>query len=79
MEQAFRQLQNVLCSSPLLRTPDYNRPFIVQCHVSNRGLGVILCQEDDCGEEHPVLYASRKLNTPEEAFSASEKECACLI
>lgn len=79
MERAFRGLQAALCSAPVLRTPDYNRPFIVQCDASNRGLGVILCQEDDRGEEHPVLYASRKLSTREEAYSASEKECACLI
>lgn len=78
-EQAFQGLKNSLCSSPILRAPDYSRSFIVQCDASNRGLGVILCQEDDEGEEHPVLYASRKLSSREEAYSASEKECAGLI
>ncbi|KAM7312087.1 uncharacterized protein ISCGN_008992 [Ixodes scapularis] len=78
-EQAFQGLKNSLCCSPILRAPDYSRSFIVQCDASNRGLGVILCQEDDAGEEHPVLYASRKLSGREEAYSASEKECAGLI
>lgn len=81
MERAFRRLQQALCSSPVLRmrTPDYNRQFIVHCDVSNCGLGVILCQEDDEGEEHTVLYASSKLSQREEAFSTSEKESACVI
>lgn len=33
----------------------------------------------ETGDEHPVLYASRKLTVREEAYSASEKECACLV
>ncbi|KAM7313255.1 uncharacterized protein ISCGN_003132 [Ixodes scapularis] len=49
-----------------------------KCDASDRGLGVVLCQKIK-DEEHPILYASRKLTTREEAYSASEKECACLV
>lgn len=78
-EGAFRTLQKALMSRPVLRAPDYERTFIIQCDASNRGLGVVLCQRDDSGQEHPILYVSRKLTTREEAYSASEKECACLV
>ncbi|XP_075732859.1 uncharacterized protein LOC142775380 [Rhipicephalus microplus] len=79
MEGAFQGLKAALVSSPVLHAPNYDRRFIVQCDASNRGLGVILCQEDENGNEHPVLYASRKLSVREEAYSASEKECACIV
>lgn len=77
-EQAFRSLKNALTQRPVLRAPDYAQPFFVQCDASDRGLGVVLCQKLK-DEEHPILYASRKLTTREEAYSASEKECACLV
>lgn len=78
-EQAFADLKNALTSHPVLNSPDYTKPFVVQCDASDRGMGVVLCQKADDNEEHPVLYASRKLTIREEAYSASEKECACLV
>lgn len=79
MENAFCSLKRALSEPPVLRAPNYGQPFIVQCDASNRGMGVVLCQEDENKQEHPVLYASRKLSLREEAYSASEKECACLV
>lgn len=78
-ERAFSDLKKALSEPPVLRAPDYSKPFIVQCDASNRGMGVILCQEDENEQEQPILYASRKLSVREEAYSASEKECACLV
>lgn len=78
-EKAFRRLKAALTNPPVLRAPDFRKPFLVQCDASNRGMGVILCQEDGDKHEHPILYASRKLSIREEAYSASEKECACLV
>ncbi|XP_077559082.1 uncharacterized protein LOC144174320 [Haemaphysalis longicornis] len=78
-ENAFKSLKAVLMCRPLLRTPDYSKEFIVQCDASDRGMGVVLSQVGDDREEHPILYVSRKLTCREETYSASEKECACLV
>ncbi|XP_040360535.1 uncharacterized protein LOC121048362 [Ixodes scapularis] len=78
-ESAFQSLKGALISGPVLRAPDYDKEFIVQCDASDRGLGVVLSQLGDDQEEHPILYASRKLTVREEAYCASEKECACLV
>lgn len=56
-------------SCPFLEAPDYDRPFIVQWDASDNGMGVVLYQQDEEGNEHPIVYMSRKL-------SASEKGCA---
>lgn len=78
-ERAFSMLKKALTSQPVLSAPDYSRPFFLQCDASDRGIGVVLCQKTDDESEHPVLYASRKLSVREQAYSASEKECACVI
>ncbi len=54
-------MKNLLCSSSVLRSPDFVRPFILQTDASDRGVGAVLSQIDGEGEEHPVGYFSRKL------------------
>ncbi|KAK8767074.1 hypothetical protein V5799_006147 [Amblyomma americanum] len=78
-ERAFSALKSALTSQPVLRSPDYTKGFVVQCDASERGMGVVLCQRENGEVEHPVLYASRKLTCREQAYSATEKECACLV
>ena len=75
---AFRKLQELLCSSPVLRSPDFTRSFILQTDASDRGIGAVLSQEDSEGEEHPVAYFSRKLLPREERYSTVEKECLAI-
>ena len=50
------------------------KKFILQVDASNRGLGAILSQEDQEGEEHPIAYASRKLQPREQKLFTTEKE-----
>ena len=75
--QAFEDLKNLLCSSPVLQSPDFEKPFILQTDASDRGLGALPSQRDDSGSDHPVAYYSRKLLPREERYSttAIEKEC----
>ncbi|KAI2643107.1 Retrovirus-related Pol polyprotein from transposon 17.6 [Labeo rohita] len=72
-EEAFQRVKKALTSEPVLRAPDFNRPFLVQTDASDTGLGAVLSQVTD-GEEHPVIYISRKLTKPERNYAAVEKE-----
>jgi hypothetical protein len=76
--KAFKELQHALCSSPLLRSPDFSRPFILQTDASERGVGAVLSQRSDQGEEHPIAYFSKKLQPREEKYSTIEKECLAI-
>lgn len=78
-EIAFQQLKAELMGGRILKSPDYNQEFILQTDCSKRGMGVTLSQREPNGEEHPVLYLSKKLTEREQAYSASELECAALV
>ena len=60
-EKAFVALKEVLCAQPILRSPDFDREFVLQTDASDRGVGAVLSQYNDYGDEHPIAYFSRKL------------------
>ncbi len=76
-QQVFTQVKAALCGGPLLHSPDFSLPFLLQTDASDRGLGAVLTQEIG-GEEHPVLYISRKLSKRETMYSTIEKECLAI-
>ena len=74
-EQAFLDLKEAIQKPLVLRPPHWDEEFILQVDASNRGLGAILCQKGNEGEEHPVAYASRRLQPREQKLSTTKKEC----
>ena len=72
-EIAFQTLKDCLCSSPVLKSPDFSRRFLVQVDASAVGLGAVLAQ-GDLQDEQPVLFLSRKLLPRETRYSTVEKE-----
>ncbi|GBO42814.1 Retrovirus-related Pol polyprotein from transposon 297 [Araneus ventricosus] len=77
--RAFTELKNRLTEIPVLHAPDYNREFIVQTDASDLGIGVVLSQRNDKGEEHPVLFLSKKFTDAQRKYGTTEKECAAII
>ena len=77
-DRAFRQLKEKLCASPVLRSPDFEKEFVLQTDASDRGIGAVLSQLDEDGHDHPVVFFSRKLLPREERYSTVEKECLAI-
>ena len=75
---AFTALKQCLCSSPILCSPDFSRPFLLQTDASDCGIGAVLSQLDYEGTEHPVAYYSRRLLPCEEKYATVEKECLAI-
>eukprot|EP00731_Ephydatia_muelleri_P029100 Em0020g744a len=76
--EAFEALKRHLCTSPVLKCPDFERPFVLQTDASNWGVGAVLSQVDDADNEHPVAYFSKKLLPRERRYSTIEKECLAI-
>ena len=71
-------LKQALCSSPVLRSPNYSRPYILQIEASDRKVGAVLSQIRVEGEKHPIAYFSQKLLPQEEQYSNVEKDCLAI-
>ncbi|GFV68183.1 retrovirus-related Pol polyprotein from transposon 297 [Trichonephila clavipes] len=78
-ENAFRELKGKLIDKPVLYAPNFEREFIVQTDASNAGMGAVLTQLTEQGEEHPILYLSKKFSEVEKRFCTTEKECASIV
>ena len=74
-ESAFQALKPHLCTSPVLQSPNFTMPFILQTDASDRGVGAVLSQSSTDNDLHPVAYFSKKLLPREERYSTIEKEC----
>jgi len=78
-EDAFEELKKRLTEGPVLYSPDYTVPFIIQCDASNFGIGVVMSQINQDNEEHPIMYLSRKFSPAEQRYSTTERECAAIV
>ncbi|KAL0152849.1 hypothetical protein M9458_051843 [Cirrhinus mrigala] len=76
-ERAFQIIKWALTTEPVLRAPDFTCPFLLQTDASDTGLGAMLSQVQN-GEEHPVVYISRKLSQAERNYAAVEKEALAI-
>nr|XP_025044422.1 uncharacterized protein LOC112547106 [Pelodiscus sinensis] len=75
--RAFEALRQCLVSGPVLRSPDFEKPFLLQTDASEVGLGAVLAQEEE-GAEYPVAYLSRKLFPRERNYAVIEKEALAI-
>ena len=75
---AFEQLKVALTTAPVLGSPRSEGTFFMDTDASERGLEVVLSQEQD-GNERVLAYASRTLSAAERNYSITYKELFAVI
>ncbi|GFY34151.1 retrovirus-related Pol polyprotein from transposon 297 [Trichonephila clavipes] len=76
--KAFEELKAKLVSQPILFAPDFATDFILQTDASEVGAGVVLSQRIE-GEEHPIVFLSKKFSKAERNYSTVERELTAII
>lgn len=76
---AFCNLKKALCSAPVLKHPDFRRMFYIQCDASKDGVGSVLFQRSETGEDNPIAFFSQKLNSAQRNYSITELECLAAV
>lgn len=76
--ESFRKLKELLVTSPILSTPDFNRTIVLQTDASSYGIGAVLTQFFDDGE-CVICFLSRSLSRQERNYSTTERECLAVI
>lgn len=77
-QEAFEHLKTLLCEQPILQYPDFSKPFILTTDASNTAIGGVLSQ-GTIGQDLPIAYVSRVLNSAETNYSTIEKELLAII
>lgn len=72
--RCFEKLKEIMSNALVLTTPDFSKPFIIECDSSRFDIGVVLMQQ-----EHPIAFESRKLNRREHLKSSYNKEMLAIM
>ena len=73
-DKCFEDLKGITSSTSVLATPDFSKPFVIECDALGYGLGAVLMQD-----EHPIAFESRKLNKREQLKSTYDKEMLAIM
>ena len=72
-QTCFVTLCSALCETPVLKLPDFSKPFIMEPDASDLAVGAVLLQEYDDGL-HPIAYFSKKYLPAERNYAPHDKE-----
>ena len=78
-QQSFEQVKHLITSGTALKLFDPNKRTVVSTDASDYGLGAVLTQVNNAGEEETVAFASRSLSDAERKYSIVEKEALACV
>ncbi|GFS99945.1 retrovirus-related Pol polyprotein from transposon 297 [Trichonephila clavipes] len=68
-QKAFDAVKSAITEAPVLKLPDFKKPFDLFTYTSSMGIGTVLNQE-----QRPVVYASRMLSSADRNYTVTERE-----
>lgn len=71
---SFAALKAAMCSAPVLRLPDFAKPFVLETDALDLGIGAVLLQDN-----HPIAYFSKKLGPRRRLASTYHKELYAIV
>ena len=77
--KCFEDIKEKMTHSPVLRTPDWSRPMIIQADASDMGIGAVLAQKDIDNKEYVIEYYSYKFSDREKKYAPTEKEMLAVL
>ena len=73
-DRALGEIKQLVTKSPVLKYHEPEKPLVLQCDASEKGLGASLLQEG-----RPIAYASRALTPAECNYAQIEKELLAIV
>src|SRR6266850_3157667 len=89
-QKAFETLHDAMCNKPVLRQPDFTKPFYILTDASAYDMGAILLQEGESAvlqietphkkpKLHPVAYYSATFTETERNYDIYDRELLAII
>ena len=83
--KAFETLKSLMCCRPILRQPNYKKPFFLATDASAYGVGAVLSQEGGLHPrtkksiQHPIAYYSATFTPTERNYDIYERELLAIL
>ena len=83
--KAFETLKTLMCRRPILRQPEYKKPFFLATDASAYGVGAVLSQEGESHPrtkkptQHPIAYYSATFTPTERNYDIYERELLAIL
>jgi hypothetical protein len=83
--KAFKTLKTLMCARPILRQPDYTKPFFLATDTSAYGVGAVLLQEGETNPRihktmrHPITYYLATFTPMERNYDIFERELLAVM
>jgi len=74
-QEGFDRLKQAIIDYPVLKFPDFSKPFIIRTYASYEGFGGVLLQKHE-NKEFPVHFVSRTLRKEEKNYPITKLEGA---
>lgn len=78
-QHAFEELIRGMNKDAALAFPNFAKEFHLTTDASNVGIGAVLSQEDEEGQQRPIAFISRRLSGAESRYSTTEQECLAIV
>ena len=78
-EQAFQDIKKELSGEPVLISTDPEKLFILYTDASGIGIGAVLSQTGEDGQDQPVAFYSRRLKGAETRYTVTEQGCLAVV
>jgi hypothetical protein len=78
-EEAMDQLAYAISINPILRRPNYEKPFYLEVDVSQYATGAVLSQKDDRGRMQIVGSVSHSFSPAERNYNIHDRELLAII
>ena len=73
-KNAFSKIKTVVAHAPSLKSPDFDKEFIMYTFASDDSLAAVLMQKEDGGDEFPISFMSTGLQGAELNYPSIDKQ-----
>ncbi|KAF9742133.1 Retrovirus-related Pol polyprotein from transposon opus, partial [Nosema granulosis] len=73
-QEDFRKIKEKLCENIMRVQPNFQKELILVTDASDYGIGAVLLQKDDMGNERMISAFSKKLDKCQRNYSVTDKE-----
>jgi hypothetical protein len=78
-QRAFDSLKKAMCTAPILAFPQAEGQFLIDTDASDVGVGCVLSQLQENGDERVIAYGSKTLSKEQRRYCVTRRELLAIV